>query len=909
MTSFSNQLPSELKQQLFDRGQFRADLTLSSSAIPAYKKSLRQSRQILGHWFQDEMDIEQLVGLQTWFIDEILTLAWEHLDWSNGCEIVLLAVGGYGRGELHPHSDIDILLLLADEDYQNHQDNIERFLTLLWDIGLQVGSSVRSLTECANLARNDLTIITNLLESRVLSGTATLHQQLEEAISVEHMWPSRDYLQAKFKEQQERYRKYNDTGYNLEPNIKGSPGAIRDLHMLGWVARRHYSTHALKELCNRGFLTENEHLQLQRCRAFLWKVRWGLHSITGRCEDRLLFDHQRSLAQQFGYHDHDGSLAVEQFMQSYYRTSMIVGQLKDLLLQHFDDAILNGNLPQTLRKINERFRVRNQYIETIHGTIFQEHPPAILEIFVLMTRDSRILGPTAKTIRLLRHNRHLVDSAFRRDPRCTKLFIKLLQAPYALTANLRRMSSYGILGRYLPEFGRIIGQMQFDLFHAYTVDGHTLLLVKHLRSFNYKQNRQRYPIASRLIKEIKNPELLHIAALYHDIGKGRGGDHSQLGAVDAELFCRRHGLKATDTRLVTWLVKEHLTFSTTAQKQDLSDPQVIQDFARRIGSVNYLNFLYLLTVADINATNPNLWNGWRSSLLQQLYRRTRRMLENGVDNLPGINDRINQIKSRALEKLADQSVDPAATSRLWSRLGKEYFTRHESREIAWHAENILKHNQPDPLVLIQETNDNHYDHGGSRVFIYTRDQPNLFAAVVAALDQLHLSIQDARIVTSRDQYSLDTFTVLEDDDQAIGHNPERIKQIQEHLLLVLQNAETFPDLIKRRTPRRLRHFAREPRVYISNVPGIRRTLLEIKATDRPGLLAKIGRAFVALNLQVHNARIATFGEKVEDIFYITDQHHNPISDPEVAKHICDTLKDTLKRASRADWIPARTPQP
>ncbi|AMO56139.1 protein-PII uridylyltransferase [Endozoicomonas montiporae] len=902
MTTHTSHL---LQNELFNRSQFRADITLSNSAIPAYKKAISSARERLNQWFREERDIESLIGAHTWFMDEILTVAWEHLDWSNGCDIALLAVGGYGREELHPASDIDILLLLADNHYESHKDNIERFLTLLWDIGLKVGSSVRSVDECAIQAKDDLTIMTNLLEARLLSGPETLPEQLQERISPLHMWPSKTYLQAKFDEQRERHRKFDDSEYNLEPNIKSSPGGIRDIHMLGWVTRRHFGTHDLKELVDIGFLSPNEHQQMQRCKAFLWKVRWGLHTIAGRCEDRLLFDHQRTLATLFGYHDHNDSLAVEQFMQSYFRTVLIVGQLKDLLLQHFDDAILNADQPQTITSINERFQIRNQYIETTSENVFDEHPPAMLEMFVLMTRNSDILGPTAETIRRLREHRHLVDSDFRKDPRCAKLFIKLLQAPYALTANLRRMARYGILGRYLPEFGRIIGQMQFDLFHTYTVDAHTLLLVKHLRSFNYQENQQRYPVASQLIKEIKNPELLYIAAIYHDIGKGRGGDHSQLGAVDAELFCRRHGLKANDTRLVIWLVREHLTLSTTAQKQDLSDPQVIQDFARKMGSVNYLNFLYLLTVADINATNSELWNGWRSSLLQQLYRRTRRMLEGDMSSLTDIKERVEGVKERAIKRLAGQSLDHQAISQLWSTLGVEYFTRHGSREIAWHTENILKHGSSKPLVIVQETDIDQQELGGSRVFIYTPDQPNLFAAAVAALDQLHLSIQDAKIITSSDNYSMDTFTVLEDDGRAIGQNPKRIQQIKRHLQLILENTEDFPDLISRRTPRQLRHFARRPEVLISNIPGIRRTLLEIKATDRPGLLAKIGRTFMSLNLQVHNAKIATFGEKVEDRFYITDDRQQPINDPEFAKTICESLKETLQRATQADHISSR----
>lgn len=900
------QAPRLLRNQLFNRSQFRANITLSNSAIPAYKKAITEARKRLDQWFREEQDIETLIYAHTWFMDEILTVAWEHLDWSHGCDIALMAVGGYGRGELHPGSDIDILLLLENDGYDSHKENIGQFLTLLWDIGLKVGSSVRSLDECAIQARPDLTIVTNLLESRLLSGPQALPDALQQRIAPDQMWTSKNYLQAKFEEQRERHRKFNDSEYNLEPNVKSSPGGLRDIHMLGWVTRRHFGTHDFKELVDIGFLSETEYQQLQRCKAFLWKVRWGLHSIAGRSEDRLLFDHQRTLASLFGYHDHADALAVEQFMQSYFRTVLIVGQLKDLLLQHFDNAILNANQPQTITAINERFQIRNQYIETTSPQVFAEHPPAMLEMFVLMTRDSSILGPTAETIRLLREHRHLVDNQFRKDPRCAKQFIKLLQAPYALTANLRRMARYGILGRYLPEFGRIIGQMQFDLFHSYTVDAHTLLLVKYLRSFSYRENEQRYPIASQRIKEIKNPELLYIAAIYHDIGKGRGGDHSQLGAEDAERFCRRHGLKENDTRLVVWLVKEHLTLSTTAQKQDLSDPQVIQDFARKVGSVSYLNFLYLLTVADINATNSELWNGWRSSLLQQLYRRTRRMLEGDMSSLTDVHDRVAGIKERAQQKLADKGLEQNAIAQLWSTLGIEYFTRHVSREIAWHTENILKHDSDKPLVIVQETNDEHQELGGSRVFIYTPDQPNLFAAAVAALDQLHLSIQDAKIITSSDNFSMDTFTVLEDDGRAIGHNIGRIQQIKRHLQLILENTEDFPDLISRRTPRQLRHFARQPEVLISNIPGIRRTLLEVKATDRPGLLAKIGRTFVALNLQVHNAKIATFGEKVEDRFYITDSNLQPINDPVFAKTICEKLKETLQRATQADLIQSHT---
>ncbi|KEI72097.1 protein-PII uridylyltransferase [Endozoicomonas elysicola] len=894
-------MPAPVKDSLFNKSQFRADLTISKTPIPAYKKCLKEATAKMDQWFMDGMDIEQLVFARAWLIDQVLCLSWEHLDWTKGCPIALLAVGGYGRGELHPGSDIDILILLEEDHYNEHQDAIEHFLTLLWDIGLKVGSSVRSLAECAHQAVNDLTIITNLMESRVISGPAVLHERLLDITDTDHMWPSQRYLQAKFEEQRKRHRKYNDTEYDLEPNIKGSPGGLRDLHMLGWVARRHYGTHDPAELLELGFLSNVEHQQLLRCRAFLWKIRWALHSQTGRSEDRLLFDHQRTLASQFGYHDHTGALAVEQFMQSYFRTVMIVSQLKDLLLQHFDDDILSAGESQEVRPINERFQVCNNYIETVHDKVFAEYPPAILEMFVLITRDQTIQGPTAETIRLLRDYRHLVDSTFRKDPRCTRLFLELMRAPFTLTATLRRMARYGILGRYLPEFGQIIGQMQYDLFHTLTVDAHTLLLIKYLRGFSYEKSRQQFPIASKIIHRIPKPELLYLAGLYHDIGKGRGGDHSQLGAVDAKQFCRVHGLNKEDTSLIVWLVQEHLTMSVTAQKKDLSDPIVIQDFARRVGTRERLKYLYLLTVADINATNPGLWNGWRASLLQQLFSQTHQLLKRGIDNLPELNEQIANTQQKALLLLKEKGFEEAWILKLWEQFNDEYFLRHQSDEISWQTEGILNHRPGKPLILIPEVKDG-YEHQGSKVFVYTHDQSNLFAATVAAFHQLGLAIQDARIITSNNNFSLDTYTVLEEDGSAIGPNPERILDIQVHLQNTLAAPDKFPELIRRRTPRQLRYFNREPVVLISNQVEPRQTILDITATDRPGLLALIGKSFAKLQLQVHGAKIATFGEKVEDSFIIADSNGDTIRDAQSCKKICDTLSSVLREASSLDAI-------
>ncbi|MDD7805539.1 MAG: [protein-PII] uridylyltransferase [Endozoicomonas sp. (ex Botrylloides leachii)] len=891
-------IPPKLKHALFDRGQFRADLTLSrNSPIPAYKKCLREAVVTLNQWFDNGVDINMLVNARAWLIDQVLTLAWEYYDRSDCTDIALLAVGGYGRGELHPESDIDLLILLEHGDYHAHQQHVEPFLRLLWDIGLTVGSSVRSLKECCEQARNDLSIITNLMESRIIAGPSRLYDMLQNSISVDNMWPSKLYLQAKFEEQRKRHRKYNDTEYNLEPDIKSSPGGLRDLHMLGWVVRRHYGTIDPSELVDLGFLTLEEHQLLIRCRVFIWKIRWALHRHCQRCEDRLLFDHQENLAERFGYKDDKGSLAVEQFMQSYFRTVMTIAQLKDLLLQHFDDDILKADEKDNIKQLTERFRIRNNYIETVNKQVFAEYPPAILEMFVLMTRHQEILGARAETIRLLREHRHYVDSDFQTDPRCTRLFLELMRAPYNLTATLRRMVRYGILGRYLPEFSRIIGQMQFDLFHVHTVDAHTLLLIKYLRSFTYKENERQYPIASRVIRKISKPRLLYIAGLYHDIGKGRDGDHSQLGAVYAEKFCRRHGMDNEETSLVVWLVKEHLTLSTTAQRQDISDSEVIQAFARKVGSQKRLDYLYALTVADINATNPLLWNGWRASLLQQLYRYTRQFFKQGIENLPSKIDQVASVKQQTITLLNKSTTAISKVQILWSKMEDSYFIRHEPKELAWQAEGIISHQGQNPLIMVRETHDNE-EHGGSKIFIYIPNQPNLFAAMVAALDQLHLLIQDAKIFTSTHNYGLETFTVLERDGSAIGKNDHRIHQIKRHLEKMLTSPNRFPELIRRRTPRQLRHFTREPEVLISTLIKPKTTELSLTAADRPGLLALIGKTFVELGIEVRRAKIATFGEKVEDRFIITAKEGDLVSDENYCEKICQKLTKTLKDATR-----------
>lgn len=886
----------QMDPELFDRGQFQAELALKSSPIAAFKKALKQAREVLDGRFREGRDIRRLIEDRAWFVDQILQEAWRRFDWSEDADIALLAVGGYGRGELHPNSDIDLLILLDSADHEVFRNPIEGFLTLLWDIGLEVGQSVRSVDECAEEARADLTVITNLMESRTIAGPERLRQRMQEVTSSTQMWPSKEFFLAKRKEAKARHAKYNDTEYNLEPNVKGSPGGLRDIQTVLWVARRQFGSLNLHSLVQQGFLVDSEYSMLASSQEFLWKVRYALHMLAGRAEDRLLFDHQRKIAGLLGFEDGDGKLAVERFMQKYYRVVMGVAELSDLINQHFEDVLLHEGERGPAQPLNSRFQIRDGYIEVAHPNVFKRTPLAILEVFVLMAQHPEIKGVRADTIRLLRDSRHLIDDDFRRDIRNTSLFIELFKSPQGIHRNLRRMNRYGILGRYLPEFGHIVGQMQHDLFHIYTVDAHTLNLIKHLRKLKWPELAEKFPLASKVIDKLPKPELIYLAGLYHDIGKGRGGDHSELGAVDAEAFCVRHQLPAWDSRLIVWLVQNHLVMSTTAQRKDLSDPQVIFDFAQLVGDQTRLDYLYVLTVADINATNPSLWNSWRASLLRQLYTETKRALRRGLENPLDREEQIRQTQTAAIDILVRNGTDQDDAEQLWSQLGDDYFLRHTAADVAWHTEAILQHPAGnDPLVLIKETAQREFE-GATQIFIYAPDQHDFFAVTVAAMDQLNLNIHDARVITSTSQFTLDTYIVLDADGGRIGDNPARIKQIREGLIEALKNPDEYPAIIQRRVPRQLKHFAFAPQVSIHNDAQRPVTVLEITAPDRPGLLARIGKIFLDFDLSLQNAKIATLGERVEDVFFITDARNQPLADPELCARLQEEIAQQLSQA-------------
>ena len=836
--------------------------------------------------FRDGMPIEDLILGHARRIDELLKLIWTQKGLADDPQLCLIAVGGYGRGELHPASDIDIQIIAEGDPGGGLHERIGEFITFLWDIGIEVGHSVRSIDDCTHEARDDITVATNLIESRHLGGNRRLFERFRSAIEPDRIWDSRSFYAAKLAEQQARHRRFGETAYRLEPNVKEGPGGLRDIQMIGWVTKRHFGAERIEELVTLGFLREGEFREMMEGQNFLWRVRFALHMLTGRREDRLLFDLQRQLANTFGFVDQNHNRAVEQFMQRYFRTINDLERLNELLLQHFNEAILDD--PETLQeptRIHQRFQVRGGYLEAAHDQVFMIYPPALLEVFRLLQEHPEIQGIRASTIRLIRAHRHLIDGHFRRNPVCRELFMDILRAPRGITSQLRRMNRYGVLGNYLPAFGRIIGRMQYDLFHAYTVDEHTLNVVRNARRLGLPEFAHENPLASEVHAGLQRPERLVLAALFHDIAKGRGGDHSELGAHDALHFCQQHGLSDEDSRLVAWLVRSHLLMSLTAQRKDISDPDVVLDFARQVKNRERLDFLYLLTIADIRGTNPDLWNSWKDSLLQTLYHATRNVLERGLDCPPDMDEQIRQTRAEALELLEARGFDATAARALWDDLDDEYFLRHSPDEVAWHAQALLPL-EPDelPLVLVRPRT----SRGSTEIFVYAEDHPYLFARITSALSQLGLDIVDARIITTAGGRTLDTFLVLEGGGGQTVDAGYRSAEIRHNLDHELRRESPGTAPVTRQLPRRLKHFDVDTRIDFEPAAGGQATRMRLHALDRPGLLSTIGHIVAEHDLDVRTARIATAGEQVEDSFLLTRNHGGPLT-PAQQERLRDAL--------------------
>lgn len=863
---------------LFDAAAFEKTIKQAQTHteyLAVYKHAIQALDQELNKRFMDNTPINSLVTGRAFVIDQILIHAWRKYFGDNTPQIALIAVGGYGRGELHPKSDIDLLILLKKHNDKTFNQSIQDFLTFLWDIKLEVGQSVRSIKDCVKQSKADITVATNMMESRLLVGEPALFSRMQYVIGPKKIWPSKKFFTEKLKEQQQRHHKYHDTAYNLEPNVKEGPGGLRDIQTIGWVAKRHFGVNTLQELIPHGVLNRNELTSLYEGQATLWKIRFALHMITGKSEDRILFDYQRELAELFGYKD-THIIAVEQFMQNYFQTVMQLERLNEMLLQHFQETILELKKFQKTKLLNQRFQNSRGFLEIANDQVFEKTPAALLEIFLLLQTEPALKGIKASTIRTIRDSLHLIDDNFRANPTNRKRFITILKQSHGVTHVLRRMNRYGVLGAYLPEFKNIVGRMQYDLFHHYTVDEHTLFVVRNMRRFTVDQYHHEFPLCSDLIKQLPNQVILYIAGLYHDIAKGRGGDHSKLGAIDARLFCINHFFSQFDAALVEWLVRHHLIMSVTAQRKDINDPAIINDFASFVGDKLHLDYLYLLTVADIRATNPDHWNSWKASLLEELYRSTKNALQRGLNNPIAQQERMNENIKAASAMLEQQALSQENIQVVWKNFSKNYFLRHHPQEIAWHTRQIIR-TAPEnlPIVSIHARK----FRGSTPIFVYSKSKPSLFFRITLKLEQLNVNILDARVMTTKNDYALNTFLVLDYHGRPIS-DPIRLKQIRTGLRQCLLD-DTPPKPTVQHLPRRQIKFmnVKTKTVFELDKKG-QRTILKVIAADRPGLLSRIAHAFYSCNINLQNARVSSFGEIAEDTFVITNQHGQPLETEE-----------------------------
>lgn len=826
------------------------------------RKNLRAAREAAYEQFRSAGTVGRLHETLTRLSDQAIRRLWEKASLSE--DACLVAVGGYGRGELLPGSDIDLLILVPDEVSDTLNARVESFIGSCWDLGLEIGQSVRSVEQCLQESTADVTVQTSLLERRFLCGQQGLHHDLVNALSGH--FDARAFFHAKVFEMRQRHARYEDSPYSLEPNVKESPGGLRDLQSILWVCRAAGLGDSWQQLSRAGLISAAEARLLGANLRRLQTIRARLHLVSRRREDRLVFDLQAPLAQASGIDAADARQASELFMQGYYRTAKSVTQLTTLILQAVEAALF----PETIGPgvpLDSEFIIRGDLLEARDESLFERDPGAILRAFLRVCEHPELKGITNRSLRAIWHARRHMNAAFRKDPAHRATFLSLLQQPRGITRQLRRMNQWSILGRYLPAFRRIVGRMQHDLFHIYTVDQHILTVVRNLRRFTMAEHAHEYPFCSELISAFDKPWLLVIAALFHDIAKGRGGDHSTLGRVDALRFCRDHGIDAADADLVGFLVAQHLTMSQVAQKQDLSDPEVIRAFANIVQNERRLTGLYLLTVADIRGTSPKVWNAWKGKLLEDLYRATRRELRAVSDDGSSLS-LLDRRKQEAVRLLNFIGIDAQAYQSFWDRLDIAYFLRTDPQDIAWQTRVIYR--RADALEPLVRTRMSPFG-GGFQVVAYLPDQPDLFARICGYFDRKNLSVLDARVHTTRDGRALDSFLVIDpnhDETRGDGSYRDILQLVETELAQRLSDRPALDAPVRGRSSRRSRTFPISPRVELRPDERGRHHLLSIVANDRTGLLYAIARVLAQHGLNLQAARVMTLGDRVEDVFLI-----------------------------------------
>ena len=844
----------------------------------ATRSALAQTDADLAARFDRGDDVDALVATRASAVDALIRAAWtrclpEHAG------LALFAIGGYGRGELFPQSDIDVLVLADDALQQAHRDALARFLALLWDAGLQASQAVRSPAQCTEAAA-DQTALTAMIESRALVADAAASDALRAAVAPEKVWPAREYFQAKRAEQAQRHARFGDTADNLEPNLKDGPGGLRDIQTLRWMAQRLLGSGNLESMLAFGQIGAVEFDTLERERKALTRLRFGLHLVAKRREERLRFDYQKLLAARLGHTDEADNLAVEQMMQGFYRSAGRVLRINDRLLQRFEEQ-LEGEGEVTA--LDEHFELRRGYLAARDRAWLQQGAAQAFELFAAWAAHPESRGLHSMTAWALAETLVKIPAYQDASAGLRERFLQLLRGPQPVKV-LERMARLGVLGRWIPAFAQVSGRMQFDLFHVYTVDQHTLAVLRNLAIFASATADERFSTAHAVWPSLRKPELLLLAGLFHDIGKGRGGDHSELGAVDAREFCIAHGLSEADTALIEWLVRKHLLMSVTAQKQDITDPEVIHRFAGEVADRQRLDHLYLLTCADIAGTSPKLWNAWKDRLLADLHTATRFALRRGLEHPVAADERIVENRAAARELLTGEDFDAAAIDALFARMPRENFLRSRPDQIAWQAAALRGATAGATVVRARLLRG---DAGGYEVFVQTNDRDGLFAAIVITLDRLGLAIQQARALDGPQNSIFDTFHVLPNDPQ----HALSVEYIEAALQRVL-GGDLDRLLPSRRTqPRYLKHFRIAPMVGLEPSSDGLRTRMSLICTDRPGLLADVTHVLRQQRVRVHDARIATFGERAEDLFLIADSDDRPLNELQ-----CEDLRIALRAA-------------
>ncbi len=847
----SMRLPARLRHPVPRSG-------VAGEARRALQRWLSDLDRALALAFADGAEAGGLAARRADAIDNLLEHVWiASLGEARG--VALFASGGYGRGRLFPHSDVD-LLILVDKVEPSRARALEQFLATLWDIGLKIGSAVRDAEQCRELAGADLSVFSSLMDARLIAGDAQLQPQIQAILEAPDIWPPQAYLAARIAERDARHARFDDTTYQLEPNLKDGPGGLRTLDALRWLARRLLGESGFEGLVRRGWLDPAERDTLLQSQATLWRIRFALHLEAGRPEERLLFDYQRALARRLGFQDeHSSNLGVEQFMQSYFQAATQVERLGVQLTERFDELFDD---PGDCHRLTPDFESRAGRLTLIDPELFIRRPQALIEVFLVRQEHPEVTGLAAETMRrihqaIARHGDALADC-----PEVLAALMALLRRGTASVDVLWRMNRFGLLTAILPPLAKVFGRMQYDLFHVYTVDEHTLRVLRNVARFAEPASAQAFTLAHQLMPGLAKPELLLLAALFHDIAKGRGGDHSVLGEMETRDFCRRAGLDVEDTELVAWLVRWHLLMSATAQRQDITDPLVVQRFANEVMDGERLDHLYLLTVADITGTSARLWNSWKDRLLRDLYTSTHYVLRSDSEATPHASVRVQSAREQALARLQSEGLDPVAVEAVWADFPAASFLRHKLPQICQQTRAILRNEGRLPVVDVQPLS----VRGSTDLFVYADDRPGLFATITAVLDRLRFSVQEARILNSPCERALDTFLLLDADTQAPA-SAERAAELQRAIEKALRQPAGAARPSQRSLSRHQKYFQSPPRISFSTVGRL--TQLALVCSDRPGLLAAVAQAFEAAGVGVHDARIATFGERVEDFFVVS----------------------------------------